>query len=61
MSKAVHFLVVKVESSKKFSRKRLCRLLDRLIQIGLEDAANSEESDDEDLAVVEAIEVTSAQ
>ena len=58
MSKTVHFLVVQVESSKTFSRKRLCKVLDRLIQIGLEDAADSEESEDEDLAVVESIEIS---
>ena len=61
MSITVHFLVVKVEAPKKLSRKRLCKVLDRLIQIGLEDAANSEESEDEDLAVVEAIEITDSE
>ena len=61
MSKAVHFLVVKVEVPKKFGRKRLCKVLDRLIQIGLEDAVDSTDSDDEDLDVVEAMKITSPQ
>ena len=61
MPNAVHFLVVKVEAPKKLSRKRLCKVLDRLIQIGLEDAGDSEESEDEDLAVVESIEISESK
>ncbi len=61
MPKTVHFLVVKVEAPKNLNRKRLCSLLDRLIQIGLEDAADSEESEDEDLAVVESIEISESK
>ena len=61
MPKTAHYLVVQVEAPKKLSRKRLCKVLDRLIQIGLEDAGDSDESEDEDLAVVESIEISESQ